>query len=65
MFDLTFTLSHEGIALMLFASMGMLMLTGQRVFAAHGTPLNLISTITLHGLLPWLRSKLSWALEYF
>jgi len=36
MFDLTFTLSHEGIALMLFASMGMLMLTGQRVFAAIG-----------------------------
>ena len=36
MFDLSFTLSHEGIALMLFASMGMLMLTGQRVFAAIG-----------------------------
>ena len=36
MFDLSFTLSHEGIALMLFACMGMLMLTGQRVFAAIG-----------------------------
>ena len=36
MFDITFTLSHEAIALLLFASMGMLMLTGQRVFAAIG-----------------------------
>ncbi|MDO5536058.1 MAG: TRAP transporter large permease subunit [Desulfovibrionaceae bacterium] len=36
MFDLTMNLSYEAIALLLFLSMGMLMLTGQRVFAAIG-----------------------------
>lgn len=36
MLDFTFTLSHETTALLLFASMGLLMLTGQRVFAAIG-----------------------------
>ena len=36
MLDFTLTLSHESTALLLFASMGLLMLTGQRVFAAIG-----------------------------
>ncbi len=36
MFDLSLNLSHETIALTLFLSMGLLMLTGQRVFAAIG-----------------------------
>lgn len=36
MFDMSFTLSYEAIALLLFLSMGLLMLTGQRVFAAIG-----------------------------
>ena len=36
MLDFTFTLSHETTALLLFASMGLLMLTGQRVFAEDG-----------------------------
>ncbi len=36
MFDLSLNLSHETIALTLFLSMGVLMITGQRVFAAIG-----------------------------
>lgn len=36
MFDFSFTLSHEALAVLLFATMGMLMITGQRVFAAIG-----------------------------
>ena len=33
---MTFTFSYETVALIMFASMGLLMLTGQRVFGAIG-----------------------------